>query len=350
MAQKKRPSLKDIAQAAGVSPAAVSAVVNNKSGGSIRVSPSTRQRVLEAMQELGYVAHPAAKILAGGRNDIIAVFTYEAIFPFATRNFYYPFLQAIEQEAERHGQDLLLVTSASAEDGSRSIYRNGLNRLRLADGAILLGLRKNEDEMIRLINEEFPVVIVGHRELPGVEPSFVGADYTAATKTLVEMLLNKGHKSIMFLGVPDSGEPGKERIHGYIEAMQAAALPYEDKLVTITPETLTSNFLRERLGLGDTAFVTESFSIAESLASVAENMNLDIPQDFSIVVLGGPHENPKHNINWTTLVTPAQQMGTQAYRMLIELLHNPDSPPLQKTLDCDILEGATIAEPPRPKR
>ena len=99
------------------------------------------------------MADPVAQSLAKGRNGLIGVFTFEAIFPVTQRDFYFPFLLGIEHAAETLGYDLLLYTSTSVGDGRRRIYRNGRNRLRLADGAILLGAEDSKNEIQALVDE-----------------------------------------------------------------------------------------------------------------------------------------------------------------------------------------------------
>src|SRR3954462_13786298 len=131
----KRPTQADIARLAGVSQATVSLVLNERDA-SIRISPATRERVLTVMREWGYVANASARSLAGGRNKIIGVYTFEPVFPTTSVDFYFPFLLGMEQAAAELGHDLLLFTSAG---GTRQIFRDGATRLTLADGALLIG-------------------------------------------------------------------------------------------------------------------------------------------------------------------------------------------------------------------
>ena len=96
--------------------------------------------MLHAIRQTGYVADPVARRLAARHNRILGVFTYEPVFPTGSRDFYHPFLVGIEECAERLGCDLLLLTSAPVADGRRRIFHDD-NRLRLADGCVLLGRR-----------------------------------------------------------------------------------------------------------------------------------------------------------------------------------------------------------------
>lgn len=351
MKAKRRPSLKDIAAHVGVSTAAVSAVINKRSGSSIRVGPDTRARILKGLEELGYAPNTAAQVLAGGRSRIIAVFTYEPIFPFAHHNFYYPFLLGMEQEAESQHYDLLLMTSCTDNEGRRSIYQNGVNRLRLADAAVLLGLRKNTQEISRLLRENFPVVTIGHREFPGHEASYVAAAYTDATAAIIERIVNKGHQKIAMIRVEEESEPGSDRQEGFIRGCRRTGID-GSAIFQTSPERMSRLFVDSLMEKGITAVVCERFALAEAIAAVLEQSGQRVPEDLSIAVLGGPINGPVADSSesgdvlpgrdWMTLQVPSQNMGIEAIRIALTLLENPEKAPLRTTLPCPIAEGSTV--------
>ena len=107
---------------------------------------------------------------------------------------------------------------------NRRIYRSGVNQFKLVDGVIVLGLGKDEKELVRLIQEDFSVVFVGHKEFPDVSTFYVAADYIKATAKIVEHILNKGHIPISYIGTKDRKEPGIERRLGYSQAVDGAGL------------------------------------------------------------------------------------------------------------------------------
>ena len=86
MKEFKRVTLQDVAREAKVSYATVSAVLNGKDGQSIRVAQKTKEKILECTASLGYVPNMAARKLKNGTNSLIAVFTYEQIFPVESEN------------------------------------------------------------------------------------------------------------------------------------------------------------------------------------------------------------------------------------------------------------------------
>lgn len=342
---KKRPDLKDVAKLAGVSPATVSTVINNRIGHNIRVSAETRQRIIEAVEMLGYVANPAARSLAGQRNQILSIFTYEAIFPLEYHNFYYPFLLGIEQEAEQQGYDLLFMTSTGGEKGGRAIYRQGMNRLRLADGAILLGLSRNEDEILTLLQENFPVVFIGHREFPGTDVSYVAANYTEVTAEIVGYIAQHGHSRIACVRDLSQGEtePGTDRESGYRLAHKALGVSLNpDFIMRHSAATLTGEVVEGFLRQGITAFVVETYALASHLLTQFRERSLEVPRDVSLAVLGGPMVPEAAHIDWTTLEIPCEEMGKQAVRTLVNILENAVRGPVHLTLQCRMLPGTTV--------
>ncbi len=195
-----RLTQRDIARLAKVSQTTVSLVLNNRTAASARIPAETRDRVLKVIRETGYVADPLARRLLQQRNQILGVFTYEPVFPSASADFYHPFLSGIEESAEELGCDLLLFTSAPVTDGRRLVFHDN-NRLRIADGSLLLGRRIPAEELSRLVAEQYPFVSVGRRDNPVLRDGtpatvpYVGADYTTATATVTERAFQLGHQT-----------------------------------------------------------------------------------------------------------------------------------------------------------
>ena len=309
MTVRKRPTQREVALRAGVSQAVVSQVLNGK-GSAIRLAPETRERVLSAMRDLGYVPNAAARRLAGGLGHVIGVFTYERLFPTHASDFYHPFLEGIEEEAERLGYDLLLHTRPPRAGAPRPLFEDGGSRLRLADGTLLLGELNAERraELARLVDEGHPVVFIGRRELPGHDIPYVAADYAGATEEALGVLLDLGHRQVAYLGSGREGESVADRRAGYERGMGAPGLTpvYPD----LTPAVFGAF----------TAFLVENDDLARQLLHLAESQGLSAPRDFSFVVLGDPlggvGEAP-----WAAFEIPRAQMGRRALSLLDRQLH-----------------------------
>lgn len=345
----RRVSQADVARQAGVSAGIVSSVINGRDYGSIRVSEATRERVRAAVRELGYVPDIAARNLARGSNRLIGVFTFESMFPLASQNFYHEFLVGIEEAADEAEYHLLLVTGAKNDQGRRSIYAGGVNHLRLADGGLLLGLKEDPDEIARLAGESYPFVFVGEREFPGVDLSYVAADYVEGAAAVVGRAYELGHRRIaMGRAKAVEGIPGRQA--GFELARQRYGLAAEDTpMLPIEPSSTSSElspdaFLTEITRLGVTAVVAESNGLASAIRAAAVRRDIAIPDELSLIGLQGTQFRPD-DADLTEMTVPRNEMGAESVRLLIQLMADPEQGPLRTRLACRIHDGATLAPP-----
>lgn len=345
----RRIQISDVAQLAGVSPATVSVVVNNRIGENIRVAPETVKRVWNAVKELGYLANPVAQRLAGGSNKIIGLFTYESIFPINFHNFYYPFLVGIEDEIEKQGYDLLLFTSVESSPLPRSIFKGGVSRLNITEGSILLGLNEDKHDLIELLKHEYPFVFIGRRELPSGNISYVAADYKQATEQIVTYIAGFGHQKIAYIHSNIKQEAQIDRNEGFLLGLKKAALRYDKNNDLICDSlSLSINDLSKCLEGGVTAFVVENNVLAEQLLVVAGQLKKSPIIDFSFAVLGDSIDPPQPSIDWTMFQIPRREMGAEAVKMLIKMFASKESSqtPYRKTLSCLFIPGATVGPIP----
>jgi len=347
----KRPRQTDVAKLAGVSPATVSIILNNRLDSNVRVSADTRARVLAAVEQLGYVTDPVARSLAGGQTFLLGLFAFESIFARPVRDAYAPFLFGIEQEAEQLGYDLLLFTGTGSNRGTageRQIYRGNINRLRMADGAILLGADARQDELQRLIAEPYPFVSIGRRELSSGEFSYVAADYITATARIVTEMLTHGHRQIVYLGAALEDESRRDCYAGYLTAyrqlgLASLAAPAQRLLAA----QLTPHFLAETLASGSSAFVVEpEETLVTSFFQSMALLGKKAPSDFSVALLGEPPAGVVTPNPVTSFSIPREIMGRRSVKLLMELLRAPATPKArQEIVACTHVAGLTIAPP-----
>lgn len=347
----KKPRLTDVARLAKVSPAVVSLVVNNREDGPVKVSAATADRVRAAIKELGYIPNPVARSLARGRNKILGVFTHEQVFPVDIRSFYYPFLMGIELGAEEHGYDLLLFTSSDGSDARRRIYKDGVNRLQVADGAVLLGWSQDASEIERLMADSFPFSYVGRRDFGGAPVMYAAADYAAATKEIVHHLFDLGHEQILYLASLEGREANADRRAGFREACTELGLPLGPELSRLlVPSAVTPALIRDWLESGHTALVVEDDLLGRAILDAANLAGIPVPGAVSLAVLGDPLFYTEDTHPWTTFLIPRQEMGRHATRLLIEAIESPHPPdPRNVVLPCVFHQGSTTGPPPRRK-
>jgi LacI family transcriptional regulator len=337
---------RQIAELAGVSQAVVSLVLNGKANDVTRIPDRTRQRVEQVIAETGYTANAAARRLAGVGNKIIGVFTYEPAFPTEAQDFYTPLLAGIEAEAELLGCDLLMFTSAPVREGRRRLLHGG-SRLRLADGCLLLGVRMDGDELVRLLAEGFPFVAVGRRDVADVP--YVGLDYAAGAAALTARVLAAGHRRIAYLHLEPVGESIVDRMRG-VERGCAGSAGTRLETVQVDEHAITTDLLESLLAAGTTAVVAETVPQAARVCAAAAALGLAVPRDLSVVVLADPPRPAPELPDLTRLSPPRNRLGAQALRLLGRILDPDDEPTAAERrvlLDCEVVNGRTLAAPAR---
>lgn len=333
----------DIAKAAGVSQATVSMVLSGRNP--TRISEETRQRILGLSGSLGYSANPAARSLAGGKNRILGVFTYEPTFPIAGLDQYYPFLLGIESEAERLQQNLLLFTSASSGGAGsrRSIYADGVNQLGIADGSILLGRGEDRDEVARLANEGYPFVYIGRREIPDAQISWVTADYASATYDVMTRLIEHGHRSFVYVGVAVPEEPNLDRFTGWQRSLD------EHGLTGVVDRSGEGGeleaVLHTEIDAGATAVIVETPENGARVFRLLKKLGLEVPGDVSVAVLGDMAIPRGRKQSWSGFDMPFGDIGAEAVQLLVQLISDRATGPSTVKLPCLPRPGRTIARP-----
>ncbi|WP_353808777.1 LacI family DNA-binding transcriptional regulator [Agromyces sp. SYSU T00194] len=346
----RRITQRRIAELAGVSQATVSLVLNEKADAASRIPEETRDRVLQVLKETGYVADPAARRLAGLGNKIFGVFTYEPAFPTASQDFYAPLLSGIEGTAEELGCDLLLFTSAPVVDGTRRLLHEN-NRLRLADGCLLLGIEMDPDELARLVADGFPFVAVGRRDVEGVP--YVAIDYTTGAAELVGTAWELGHRRFAYVHVDSTGESVVDRRDGVVgELERRGGAEAADALVAIPADGADDQALQRAWeqvrASGCTVLVVETHATARRLRALAEASGVAVPGALSMIVLGDAARPNGAADDFTRLSPPRTALASAATTLLARMLDPHDDVPeveLRQTLACPVMAGATLVAP-----
>jgi DNA-binding LacI/PurR family transcriptional regulator len=342
LASKGRLTQRDVARLAGVSQATVSLVLNDAKAAAGRIPDETRERVQKVIRDTGYVADPIARRMAKGLNRILGVFTYEPAFPSAQADFFAPFLFGIEGAAQELGYDLLLLTGAPASRGKRKIFDEH-NRLRLADGCLILGREFDREELKRLVEGDYPFVAVGRRDPVGRrQVPYVGGDYAQATGELVKRARAKGHTKFAYVGPSEGAEASLDRWRGFTSALETS------RLVQHIPDVggPAAPMLEAIRKSGATAAFFTELADAVVVEALARSQNLSVPDDLSMVVLGSHLRPQPSNTRFTTLWVPREEMARRATQMLCERIE-ANSPGSQVLLSCKVIEGETLGANPK---
>ena len=338
-----KPSQRDIAQAVNVSQATVSFVLSNRSA-QAGISVDTQRRVEEAAHRLGYSPNVAAQSLRGGRTGLIGVYTYERIFPASPEHYYHQFLVGIEEEASSLGLDLVLFTSAQ-KSSVGSVYSEGHNRMRLADGAVILGARKDDEDLRRLSDEGFPIVSIGRQSALNYRITTVAADYRSVLLDTVTQLRTAGHERVLYVGHVERLTARQDRFEGFLAGcVENHIAPNAPAL--LDPPSIDSAWLTSVVASGITAIVAETLAHAQAVHAAALGASVRVPSELSLVCLD-VSPNPGTFVPWSHITVPRYEMGRQSLQLLHKLLDGATEPGDTESLPCGPALPTTIA-PARP--
>lgn len=219
-------SMRQVADAAGVSPATVSRVLSDSS---YPVRPATRERVLEAANELGFRPNLLARALATSRTSIVAVIVHDIADP-----YFGEIVRGIEDIARAYGFQVLV--SSSDRDPHRELEILELMLAYNVDAVILSGGSLRDDDYERECRRLFDrfaerggaVVHLGPHH---VKATRVAIDNEAAAAAMTAYLVELGHVRIALLDGPPQLSTAGVRADGYRRALADAGLPYDPELV-----------------------------------------------------------------------------------------------------------------------
>ncbi len=336
-----RPTIRDVAERAGVSKSLVSLVLR----GSPKVSPDRRAAVDRAITELGYRPNAAARTLREGRSRAIGVLLNDVRHP-----WFFDLLDGLISVLETDGRHLVL--SGGGRLGRRmddSVLRGFLELE--ADGFILAGTQANSPVIAEIANV-VPTITVGWRDidLPRVDTvandDLLGA--TLATRHLIEL----GHRRIAHISGRVSGTSnviGKLRQQGYEETMRACGL---GENIRVEPGDFTEEGgyrATVRLLNGDqppTAVFAVDDLTCLGAQSAASEMNIDVPGRLSLVGYDNSYLARLRSIWITSVDSAGVEAGRLAARTLLARIADPTRPAELHLLTPTLQVRGSTAPPP----
>ncbi|WP_037308782.1 LacI family DNA-binding transcriptional regulator [Ruegeria halocynthiae] len=312
---RSAPTLDDVARMAGVSTATVSRCLNNPD----RVVDATRERVLSAVDTLGYTPNFAARVMAAKRTSTIG-----AIIPTMENAIFARGLQAFQEELHKHGYTLLVSSSAYKpeieEEQIRTLVARG------ADGLLLIGHdrdRKIHDDLER---RKIPV-LVAWSFLPDARVPSVGFDNRAAMFELAHRVIELGHRRIgVISGVSAGNDRARHRIEGIQDAARQNGLLSSDVMMLETPYEIENGAEAfSKLMSQDappTAILCGNDVLAVGALHRAREMGLRVPDDVSITGFDDIELARIATPALTTVHVPHREMGRRAALELVGMLEN----------------------------
>lgn len=314
-------TLKDLAAKLGLSITTVSRALAGYSD----VAASTRQRVLQAAEEMGYVPDATARRLQKGRTDTIG-FIIPTHGPRFSDPFFSELLSGIGNEAARHNFDLLVSTRPPDTPEEDAAYRRMVEG-RLVDGLLVVRTRVGDRRIDYLSRIGFPFVAFGRCDLE-VDFPYIDEDGKLGLELVTEHLIALGHQKLGFISAPNGLMFCRVRRAGMETALARNGLALQPEYVIDSDLTQHGGFgaMNQLLDLTPppTAVIACNDLSALGAISAAQKRGLTVGRDIAITGFDdiplAEHSHP----SLTTVRQPIYDIGRQTCDMLIRLVRGEE--------------------------
>lgn len=316
-----QPTIKDVSRLAGVSIGTVSNVVN----GYPNISPSTRERVEDAIQKLGYTPNRAAKSLPKGQTGLLG---YRMPYSSRLNSAMDVFLHRVVERAGALGLEVLLFTPKSGQS-ELDAYRDVLKRGGV-DGFILAGIEYDDPRVQFLESANVPFAAFG-RAAPSEKGVAVDIDGAAGTRDAVKHLVSLGRERIAFVGWPEGSLTGDERFSGWREGMVAADLRVMENAVKRAADSydtgieLASELVED--GFDSVVCVSDTFALG--LMAGLVRLGVKPGEDFAVVGFDDIGAATMIEPGLTSVHQPMGEVGETLVSRLARILDGQSAPESQ---------------------
>jgi LacI family transcriptional regulator len=317
-------TLRDVAEKANVSPSTVSRILNNKDS-KIPISEETRQRVLQAAQDVGYKPNMAARHLAQRQSfALIGAIVPKTVPAVLAHPFYMLVLHGIAQHCqEKEYAVAIYFVDTDQEEMVANVYPRIANIP--ADGFILTSVKSNDRLVPRFQADNIPFVQIGRTPEPEQTPlHFVDVDNYGGAVTVVTHLIQRGHQKIATITGPQDMAAGIDRLRGYQDCLQQAGISHNPEWIASGNFEPESGYtaMQQLLQAPDlpTAVFAASDSMADGAYKAIQEHNLRIPEDIAMIGFDDNKMFTNNSPPLTTMRQPISQLGENAACLLLHLL------------------------------
>ncbi|WP_372663611.1 LacI family DNA-binding transcriptional regulator [Cohnella sp.] len=318
-------SIFDVAKKSGLSVVTVSRVLNNSSS----VRANNREKVLQAMKELDYHPNASARSLARGKTGIIGL-TLTTLHD----SFFDAVVKEINDRLAEQGYFLALAISRGFED---SFHRSLFQQDRV-DGVILLSPVQEDEYVLELEKRQIPFVMVDNQQDNSSATSIIVDNFKGgyeATRHLLEL----GHREIAHISGPDPFLSSKERVRGYLFALEEAGLqPYSIERGTFEISSgyeIAQGWIKS--GKIPPAIFAADDYIALGVMDALKNEGIRIPRDVSIIGFDDQLFASEFRPRLTTVRQPAEQIGRAAVEHLLAAIDGSSKSNVTIKLEAELI-------------
>ncbi|MBF7073050.1 LacI family DNA-binding transcriptional regulator [Glaciecola sp. MH2013] len=299
----------EVSKAAGVSLATVSRVINKNAA----VSPKTREKVEQAMVELGYRPNTIAQSLASSKSNSVGVLVSELDSP-----FFGEMMSGIETELRSAGKQVIFAAGHNTEKVEKESIEFLLSRF--CDALIIHIEQTPNDYLVELSKGKVPVYLI-NRYLEPLKQRCVYMNNELGGYRATKFAIDKGHKNIAYLCGPEYKDDAMERLKGYQRALEEAGIDYDESLIVKGDYSERSgseqfSILYQRTQ-NFSALVCGNDEMASGAMKEARDLGLDIPRAISIIGFDNTSFAKYLYPQLTTIDNPVGEMGKMAAKLVL---------------------------------
>ena len=332
--KKHSPTIKEVAQKAGVTSAVVSRVFNNDE--TLNIKDETRENVLKAIKELKYKPNTVARSLRTGATNTIGVLISDINNPFYTH-----IIRGIQTAAEEAGFCIILCDTRDNDETEKK-YINMLKE-QFVKG-VILGSVFLVDGIIKQLEDEGIKYVMVNRITTSSNAPFVRTDDVNGEKKAVNYLIGLGHKKIAHISGPFYADTAMKRIQGYSAALRENNIPYDARyLVEASLYEEQNGYIacQKLLDLPKedmpTAITTANDLLAIGAMRAIHDRGMKIPDDISLVGYNNIWVSKLLYPALTTIHSPLFEMGRKAFEVLYAMLNGEDNIEQRNIFDTELV-------------
>jgi DNA-binding LacI/PurR family transcriptional regulator len=317
-----QPTIEQVAARAGVGRGTVSRVIN----GSPQVTDHTREAVLRAIDELGYVPNRAARALVTQRTDTVALLISESEERIFGEPFFAGIVRGVSTAITASSRQLVLAMAQSADGHSRlEHYLTGQH----VDGVLLLSLHGDDPLPDHLLARGLPVVL-GGRPAGWTGGRYVDVDNRAGARAATEHLIDRGRRRIATITGPRDMSAGLERLEGYREALAGGGDELASAAVAEGDFSEASGVRAMRDLLARVPDLDAVFAASDPMAvgalTVLREHGRQVPGDVAVVGFDDSPVSQHTDPPLTSVHQPAERMGQEMAALLLAQMEGRAGP------------------------
>lgn len=330
-----RPTSLDVSRLAGVSQATVSRAFSNDS----LLAPATKERVLEAASQLGYIPNAIARCMVSTQTNLVGIVVFQNESPFQSN-----IINLLSRELRARGWYAVVVYQKENETQEETILNALMYRV---DGVFITEVENTAGVAEVCASANVPVVLVS-RDVDGNQISTISCDDYSSSSVIAEYLGSMGIRRVACLLASPEASTTQNRLQGFMDRSNACgieitAILYEDRYSYRSGKALAEAVCSQRGGeLPDALFCSGDIIALGAMDYLRMEKGLRIPEDISVIGFDGIAESEWLSYSLTTMRQPVEEMVAAACDILIQAIQGHSVKPVRQIFQCVLCERNSV--------